>query len=274
MILGRVNELETTFEVDRKALEQSNVDDYNKRVGDKDKLDGYDCPICKNRGDIAKLFEYPAGCWSMQFTPCQCTKTRKVLRRMIKSGLGSIVHKCTFESYEATDAWQKAIKAAALEYASNPVGWFFIGGQSGAGKTHICTAICRELMFAGKNVDYMLWLDEITEVKDLEKRETMMRRFKDAEVLYIDDLFKPAKDQFGKPTMPTPSDIRLTYQMINYRSLNPELLTIISSEWTQDELLNIDEATGGRIFEQAGAHGFSIAPDRSRNYRTRKAKTV
>ena len=46
------------------------------------------------------------------------------------------------------------------------------------------------------------------------------------------------------------------------------MLTIISSECTTNDLLDIDEATGGRICEKAQV--FSIAPDRAKNYRLRK----
>ena len=35
---------------------------------------------------------------------------------------------------------------------------------------------------------------------------------------------------------------------------------------TEDDLLDIDEAVGGRIFERAKT-AFSLKPDRSRNYR-------
>ena len=49
----------------------------------------------------------------------------------------------------------------------------------------------------------------------------------------------------------------------------PKKLTIISSECTIDDILDIDEAVGGRIFERAKA--FSLKPDKRRNYRLRGA---
>ena len=122
---------------------------------------------------------------------------------------------------------------------------------------------------------YMLWRDDIERIKgfakdDPEQRMAMMDRFKNAEVLYIDDLFKTGKDGRGQVQMPTSADINAAFEILNYRALNPDLLTIVSSEWTEDDLLDIDEATGGRIFEKTGANGFSIAKDRRKNYRTRK----
>ena len=109
---------------------------------------------------------------------------------------------------------------------------------------------------------------------DSEPRAEMVERFKKAHVLYIDDLFKTGKNRDGIVGRPTEADVTMAFEIIIYRYNNPDTLTIISSEWTQDDLLDIDEAVGGRIFERAGASGISIAKDRSRNYRTRKAVTI
>ena len=163
-----------------------------------------------------------------------------------------------------------------MDYAKNPEGWFYLGGQSGCGKTHLCTAICREFLLEGKQVIYMLWRDDIAKIKgfatDPEERQKLMERFKTAEVLYIDDLFKTGKNPDGYDPKPTAADINAAFEIINYRYCNPKLLTIISSELNEDELMDIDEAVGGRIFERSKS--FSIAKDRSRNYRMRKAVTL
>ena len=153
-------------------------------------------------------------------------------------------------------------------------GRIFITGNSG--KTHICTAICREFLLAGKQVVYMLWRDDIVKLKgfvnDAEAYEPLIDRFKKADVLYIDDLFKTGKTTDQTMQKPTPADINAAFEIVNYRYNNPELLTIISSELSEDELLDIDEAIGGRIFERAKT--ITIARDRARNYRIKKAVTV
>ena len=46
-------------------------------------------------------------------------------------------------------------------------------------------------------------------------------------MLYIDDLFKPTYDDFGKPRSPTAADIKLAFEIINYRYVNQKT-TIIS----------------------------------------------
>ena len=72
--------------------------------------------------------------------------------------------------------------------------------------------------------------------------------------------------------MPTPADVNVAFEIINYRYNNPSLLTIISSELTEADLLDIDEAVAGRIFERAKS--ISISKNRDRNYRIKKAVTL
>jgi DNA replication protein DnaC len=196
--------------------------------------------------------------------------------RMKRSGLKDIIKDYTFDKFIDTEPWQKAVKAAAMEYAKHPEGWFFLGGQSGAGKTHLCTAICREFLLAGKQVRYMLWRDDIVKIKgavtDSVEYSNAIDKYKRVDVLYIDDLFKTGKAADNSVQKPTAADINVAFEIINYRYNNPSLLTIISSELTEDELMDIDEAIGGRIYERAKS--ISIAKNRDRNYRIKKAVTV
>jgi DNA replication protein DnaC len=256
--------------------EQFKVDGLNNTVGDRDKEDGYNCPECKNKGYVVKLEEKEDGTYSHYCTDCKCIPIRNSIMRMIRSGLKDIIKDYTFDKFIDTEPWQKTVKAAAMEYAQNPDGWFFLGGMSGSGKTHLCTAICREFLLGGKKVLYMLWRDEIVKLKasvnDAEAYSALIDKYKTADVLYIDDLFKTGKAADQQSQKPTSADINAAFEIINYRYCNPALLTIISSECTEDELLDIDEATGGRIYERSKA--ITIARDRSRNYRIRKAVTL
>lgn len=267
----------TTFEpLSAKDYEQFKVDGLNATEGDRNAEDGYNCTICKNKGYIFKVVEYADGSYSHVCADCKCAEIRRSIMRMKRSGLKDIIKDYTFDKFEATEPWQKTIKSAATDYAKNPVGWFYLGGQSGCGKTHLCTAICRELLLTGKQVVYMMWRDDIAKIKGLavypEERQQMIDRYKQAEVLYIDDLFKTGRNADGSEPKPTAADINAAFEIINYRYNNPALLTVISSELNEDELLDIDEAVGGRIFERSNS--ISIGKDRSRNYRIRKAVTL
>ncbi len=266
----------TTFDISPRDYEQFKVDGLNNTVGSRNLEDGYECNTCKNKGFVAKLVENPDGTYSHCFADCKCVEVRNSIMRMKRSGLKDIIKDYTFDKFEVTEPWQKSIKAAAMDYARDPQGWFFLGGQSGAGKTHLCTAICREFLLAGKRVRYMLWRDDIVKIKgavtDSEEYCKMIDEFKRVDVLYIDDLFKTGKDMYNTVQKPTAADINVAFEIINFRYNNPGLLTIISSELSEDELIDIDEAIGGRIYERAKA--FTIGKDRSRNYRIRRAVTL
>lgn len=266
----------TTFEVSPKEYEQFKVDGLNNTVGSRNLEDGYECKTCKNKGFVAKLIENLDGTYSHCFADCKCVEVRNSIMRMKRSGLKNIISDYTFDKFEDTEPWQKAIKEAAMEYAKEPEGWFFLGGQSGAGKTHLCTAICREFLLAGKRVRYMLWRDDIVKIKgavtDSEEYCKMIDEFKRVDVLYIDDLFKTGKDMYNNVQKPTAADINVAFEIINFRYNNPGLLTIISSELSEDELIDIDEAVGGRIYERAKA--FTIGKNRKRNYRIKRAVTI
>lgn len=273
-ILGKFN-MEQSSEFDERAFVQFKVDCENKKEGDENTRDGYDCPICKNKGVIWSVAEY-RGSYKEVAGDCKCKPIRNSIMRMKRSGLEDVIKEYTFEKFEATEPWQEAIKSQAMEYAKNHEGWFFIGGQSGCGKTHICTAICRSLLLEGNEVYYMKWRDDISKLKamamDAEEREKALDKIKNTKVLYIDDLFKNGQNPDGTAPRPTSADINLAFEIINHRCCKKDLITIISSEMQMADLIDIDEATGGRICKKAIT--LNIAKNRSRNYRTKNAMTI
>ena len=261
---------------DHVAWEQKKADDYNASVGDLNEKDGYDCPICKNKGSMM-IVEIKDDWPRPRVRECKCMAMRYTIARMKRSGLQNIITQCTFDKYEELDPWHTSVKKRAMEYATTPSGWFFMGGQSGAGKSHLCTAICREFLLRGERVQYMMWVDDAAQLKGIVNdgadyvRE--VDRFKKAPVLYIDDLFKVQNDNGQNRSKPTAADVRLAFEIINYRVVS-KLPTIISSEFTLGELVDIDQAVAGRIAEMAEFNAINITPDISKNYRLRKVVTV
>lgn len=261
--------MELTFEpLTPEERAKNEAESFNLSSGSLNMADGYNCDKCRNRGLIMRPFE-TGGVWSTVCSECECMKIRTTIKRMQKSGLKNIIKDYTFAKYQAVEDWQIKLKDAAVKYADNPSGWFFIGGQTGAGKTHLCTAICREFLLNGRAVKYMLWRDDVVKLKgavnDTETYASLMDTYKRTEVLYIDDLFKTGKGPDGQKQQPTAADINIAFEILNYRYNNSALLTIISSECTVNDIIEIDEATGGRIFERAEA--FSLKPDKRKNYR-------
>ena len=260
---------------DEEAHCRSNCEALNSMGGNMNEVDGYECSDCRNKGVIYFPKKSDSGHWHEWSRYCKCFPIRQSIRKLNKSGLKNIITDYTFKKYKVENAWQQAVKSAALKFVADDENtWFFIGGASGAGKTHICTAIAGHyLLNMGKTVKYMLWRDDVVKLKasvnDSVIYENMMNEFKTADVLYIDDLFKTGKNYEGVPQKPTGADINIAFELLNYRYNNPGLITLISSECRVTDILDIDEAIGGRIAERTIQHGYgiNIKPDRTKNYR-------
>lgn len=235
-------------------IEQSKVDAINSAPGT---LTGYDCPLCKNRGYTAEVRD-----GQMVTVECSCMTKRRYMRLIRDSGLASSLKTCTFDRYDTPNQWQANAKDTAQRYAADWRGrWFYIGGTAGSGKTHLCTAICGELLNAGIPLRYFQWRADApalkAAVRDGEEYRAMIMPLKTVKALYIDDLFK------GNVT---DADINLAFDLLNIRYANPNLATIISSEKTITDLLSIDEAIGSRIYERS--KGFCIsATGKEKNWR-------
>lgn len=233
---------------------ERDVEDYNNSTGD---MKHYDCPKCKNRGYVAVIED-----GEMRMAYCSCRVIRLSRRLLAESGINEDY---TLENYKPKDEWQKRILKAAQNYTLNPQGWFYMGGQVGSGKTHICTGIVRKLIDVGNEARYMRWRDDSTKIKASikcpEDYSNLIEPLKTVKVLYIDDFWKTTSGE------PTTADVNLAFEILNARYNNKELITIVSSEYYADELMDIDEAVGSRIYERAKNNRINVVRDRKRNYR-------
>lgn len=251
---------------------QFQCDMFNETAGNRHEYDGYNCKHCNNKGYIHIVQENPFnGSFIVAQKNCKCMKIRDTLSRAKRSGLGNILFDYKFDKYETAEEWQQTLKTAAQNFCTDEgAQWFYIGGQTGAGKTHLCTAIAAHYIKAGYDCAYMLWVDDSVKLKsvknDFEKYQPMIDKFKKVDVLYIDDLFKT---QDGT-TAPTTADVALAFELINSRMNADDKITIISSELTLPRLLEIDEATGGRIYQHTGDYKLNIAKDINKNYRLKQ----
>ncbi|MDR1630057.1 MAG: ATP-binding protein [Oscillospiraceae bacterium] len=227
------------------------------------RLSGYDCPACKNRGYVTVIVN-----GDLRQRTCACMPIRENLRRLKDSGLQDLVERYSFERYIAKEKWQQNTKAKAEHYAANHRGnWFFIGGQVGAGKTHLCTAIVCALIKEGKHAKYMMWREDITAIHARKYRADeyaeMLDLLKTVDVLYIDDFLKCG----GGASVPSRDDLNVAHEIINRRYYNDTLLTIISSEYSIDDIMRFDAATGSRIIQRCNGNQVVIQQDENRNYR-------
>lgn len=237
------------------------------------------CEKCGNTGFILKKFKSVDGKVYDVAIECECNAKRMYYARAKQVGLGEGIFDKTFETFEAGTDWQETIKQTALNFCNQEKHkMFYIGGQIGCGKTHICTAIVNNLLERGKNCQYVIWNDIITKLKQTiydnankELYNQQLNQLKNIEVLYIDDFFKNEIN--------TRADIDIAWQIINARYMN-QLTTIISSERTlcnrQNSLDMVDEAIASRIYEltNIGEFNLAIAKDRNKNYRFRNVNVI
>lgn len=267
-IVGKVANMETTCEpVNMAEYLQGRCDAYNAMLGG---LSDVDCSICRNKGFVAYLDGLEE-----KTRECECMKSRRAMRRINESGLGALLTACTFDNYRTKEQWQKSILGKARAYVDDHDGkWWYIGGQVGAGKTHICTAITGEMLRLGMEARYMLWRDEATTLKavvnDDAEYQRLIAPLKNVQVLYIDDFWKTGGAENVGRKSPTPGDINLAFEILNSRYNRPELVTILSGEWTTDELMGIDAAVGSRIYQRTKDYHFDISRDPTRNQRMLK----
>lgn len=249
---------------------EEQVKDYNNSIGTLNESDGYNCDTCHNKGYVSeKAQNEQFGYWYERRIPCKCAKTRETLKRAKRSGLGNIITDYTFDKYIVTDNWQKNLKEKAQRFCNdNNAEWFFVGGQVGSGKTHICTAIAAHYIKAGYETQYMLWVEESKKLKalitDYHEYQRVIEPYKETPVLYIDDFLKTRQG-----VIPTDADINLAFEILNHRLMSDRKITIISSEKTLGEMLEYDEGTMSRIFMECGDYKNIIERDRNKNYRLR-----
>lgn len=188
---------------------------------------------------------------------------RRSIWRIRASGLADSIERCTFDTYKASEPWQINAKQTAMNYIDDYYArWFCALGDVGSGKTHLCTAICGELMKRGDEVRYMRWRDDAPRIKaavnDSEEYERLVEPLKRVKVLYIDDFLKAQTVSQG--------DINLAFEILDHRYINRKLVTIISAEKTVGQITKIDEAIGSRIFERSRDYCLNIRGE-GRNWR-------
>ena len=264
---------------------QAEVDSHNAREGslnidhlDADgKLvrgDGIDCEICMNKGHVYVVMIDEHGDAQRFYKSCECMKRRMAARRIRESGMEQAIQRYTFQAFETGEEWQARMKMTAVNYLQEGVkngAWMYIGGQSGSGKTMICTAAAGG-MLRKMAVRYMAWPHEAQGIKavanDAEKYRTLVEPIQEADALYIDDFLKPVLGRDGSDGNATAADMKLAFDILNIRYLNRKP-TIISSEWFSSELNALDEAVAGRISEMCGPWKLDIGRDAKRNMRMR-----
>lgn len=231
----------------------------------------YKCEKCRDTGWI----EWKDDEGRTIVKKCACQLAKEAQAKLISSGLADVVSLQTFDSFKTDTPIQKKMKEVAqkyldalLSFPDNPrKPWMYIGGNPGSGKTHICTAVCGELLKHNIGVRYMQWLNEARKLKSSvndEDFEEVASEFIDPPVLYIDDLLK---QKYVDSPVFSEADIKIAFTILNARYLMNKP-TIISSEWgLTTQLLDADEGVFSRVFERCNGFIIKISRDTRNNYR-------
>ena len=236
-----------------------------------DSEDGIECPLCGNKGTLARVIEIEGFFYDNEDIPCSCMARRRAAHNLDRSGMKSAIENCG--KYETNYDWQRTIHAKAVMFVKqllddsieDKARCFYIGGQAGAGKTLICTLMCKTLIEKGYPLIYKKWvalMEELTDYRN-ERRRELLEELAKVDVLYLDDLLKPCGG--GNYTR---QELRATFELLDRRYCLPSAVTLISSELTLAQVEKLDMATARRIRDMArGQFHIDVSPDINKIYR-------
>ena len=260
-----MDELERILEALRKKIEETSHSSEARS-------NTYECELCHDQAWITEKDENGI----LSARRCSCWPAREAKRLLQQSGLADVIDEKTFDSFADKTPVQKLIKETATQYVhdllavkddpSKKKPWMYIGGNPGSGKTHICTAVCGELLKKGMGVKYMQWVTESKKLKLFgnDDPEEQAAEFINPQVLYIDDLLK---QKYTDNPVFSEADIRVAFTILNARYLLNRP-TIISSEWDLlGHLLEADEGVFSRVYERSKEYTVIVERRRTNDYR-------
>lgn len=228
----------------------------------------FKCNICKDTGWIQVH--------DRTYKKCECVKKDEIRRQWELYNVKPDSVK-NLNEYISYDDLTKRAKNKAIDYIKNynnrdKNNWMCLMGQAGSGKSHIAIAVGAELMCKGYRVIYMPYTEAMKEMKgnanNIEEYIKITKRYLNADVLLIDDLFKDKVKNGRLISELTEADLKHIYPILNNR-YNSNLTTIISTECSPEILLTLDEALGGRILEKSSNYS-SIFQGSKYNYRIKQ----
>lgn len=176
-------------------------------------------------------------------TVCSCLREALIKESIAASGIGRLINEQSFDNFDVE--WyrrnpdnydrMRANLAAAKNYVKsfkNKRGNLLLIGTTGTGKTHISTAIARDLIHQGYDVLYDSAENVFSDFEQDRFRsgygpyEPKAEKYLRADLLIIDDLGTELTNQFT---------LSCLYNLLNTRH-NRGLATVISTNLTPDQL--------------------------------------
>ena len=210
----------------------------------------YSCPVCSDVGFIDGL------------KICNCFKERLFELNIASSGIGRLIEMQSFDNFDlewyrsSEEVYKrmsqnlKTVKKYVNDFAKKG-GNLLLLGNTGTGKTHISTAIAREIITMGFSVIYDS-AENIMNDYETERfrsgygpKESKTERYVECDLLIIDDLGTEFNNQFSTVCL---------YNLINTRR-NKGLSTIISTNLSAKDLA---ERYDGRIYSRIAGSDYQI----------------
>ncbi len=174
---------------------------------------------------------------------CSCFREALVKATIASSGIGELIEKQTFDNFDL--GWYRGEPDIEKRMAANLAGAkayvkgfatkrenLLLIGKTGTGKTHISTAIAREIISLGYDVIYDSAQNIVSDFEADKFRsgygayEPKGQKYLECDLLIIDDLGTEFTSQFT---------VSCLYNLINTRR-NKGMATIISTNLTAEEL--------------------------------------
>ena len=173
---------------------------------------------------------------------CSCFKEGLIKATIASSGIGRLIETQSFENFsldiyseneKVRERMERNLEAAKgyVEDFSKKRGNLLLIGNTGTGKTHISTAIAREVISRGYDVIYDSAQNILSDFDDDQFRrrfdeEPKSTKYLECDLLIIDDLGTEFSTQFS---------VSCLYNLLNTRQ-NRALATIISTNLSPEEL--------------------------------------
>jgi DNA replication protein DnaC len=204
----------------------------------------YECEKCADSGYVG-------------IKMCDCMREALVLAGFESSGISRLLEKQTFESfsldYYKADAKAHAnmarvldvMKEYAREFTPETAQSLALFGGTGLGKTHLSSAVAREVLKKGYDVVYVTALDLVADFEAEQfgqrtlARGELTDRYFECDLLIIDDLGTELVNQFT---------VSVIYNLLNIR-INRRAPMILSTNLGQKDLLaKYNDRITSRIF--------------------------
>ena len=201
----------------------------------------YECAKCSDQGYVEGKI-------------CSCLKHALITRQLESSGVGNLIASQSFKNFslemydpdvrEQMSIILEDLKEYASEFDTQKANLLFIGG-TGLGKTHLSTALAREIIEKGYGVIYETATNLFSDFENDRFRdrysgeEPVSTKYMECDLLIIDDLGTEVVTNFT---------VSCLYNLINTR-LNKKLPIILNTNLSSQEIRKIyNDRITSRLF--------------------------